>query len=285
MQHAPIKMIALDLDGTLALANHQVSPRTATALETIHNEGVEIVIATGRRYRTTRFVIENLGFEVCAVCNGGALVKMHTGETLHESTIPSNEIACIMDVARHLGLQVTGQRDSHDRGGADFVIDNAVDWHRQTQSYYDANAAWCEIGDITTCADELLVLGIFNDFEPLAAFVAELQQQCPDRFNTILVPHLDTGYYYCEINQSHVSKWHGLDQLAQQFACDHTNICAVGDQLNDLAMVQAVKHGVAMGNGADELKAAAMLVCGANDQDGLLDVVDYVRNFNTSLAL
>ena len=59
-----IRMIALDLDGTLAIADHQVSSATRTALLELHEGDTEVVIATGRRYRTTRFVIENLGFDV-----------------------------------------------------------------------------------------------------------------------------------------------------------------------------------------------------------------------------
>ena len=51
-------MIALDLDGTLAVENHQVLPATRDALKDLHFNGVEVVIATGRRYRTTRLVIE-----------------------------------------------------------------------------------------------------------------------------------------------------------------------------------------------------------------------------------
>ena len=82
-----IKMIALDLDGTLAIDNHQVSPATREALTALHDGGVEVVIATGRRYRTTRYVIENLGFDVFAVCNGGALIKHADTETLHAETL------------------------------------------------------------------------------------------------------------------------------------------------------------------------------------------------------
>ncbi|NIQ97686.1 MAG: HAD-IIB family hydrolase, partial [Desulfuromonadales bacterium] len=76
-------MIALDLDGTLALENHTVSPATRSALTELSLEGIEVVIATGRRYRTTRFVIDDLGLEVYAVCLGGALGKRPDTSTFH----------------------------------------------------------------------------------------------------------------------------------------------------------------------------------------------------------
>ncbi len=87
-----IKLLALDLDGTLALDNHQVSPATKDALCRLHQDDVNVVIATGRRYRTTRFVIENLGFDVATVCNGGALVKDHQQNTLHETAFSRLEL-------------------------------------------------------------------------------------------------------------------------------------------------------------------------------------------------
>jgi HAD superfamily hydrolase (TIGR01484 family) len=59
----PIKLIALDLDGTLALPNHQVSPATREGLHQLQDDGVEVVIATGRRYRSALYVIDNLGLE------------------------------------------------------------------------------------------------------------------------------------------------------------------------------------------------------------------------------
>ncbi len=63
----PIKILALDLDGMLVLQDHEISAVTRSCLTQLSNQGIELIIATGRRYRTTRYVIENLGFPVHAV--------------------------------------------------------------------------------------------------------------------------------------------------------------------------------------------------------------------------
>ncbi|MDA1075348.1 MAG: HAD family hydrolase, partial [Proteobacteria bacterium] len=109
----PIKMLALDLDGTLAVDDHKVMPATRQALDALHRSGVEVVIATGRRYRTTKYVIGNLGLDVFAVCNGGALVKNHAGETHHETTFATDQFDSLVHIARSLGLSIFGQRDAH----------------------------------------------------------------------------------------------------------------------------------------------------------------------------
>jgi len=178
----PIKMLALDLDGTLAVNNHQVLPATRTELKNLHETGVEVVIATGRRYRTTRFVIDNLGFDVYAVCNGGALVKTPNAETHHETTYSMSELNDIVSIARDTDLTLFSQ--------------------------------------------------------------------------------------------------HGLSKVASLFNLEADNICAVGDQLNDLPMLKAVGHGVAMGNGNKALHSYTKFVCGNHDEDGILEVIEYIGEHN-----
>lgn len=83
---------------------------------------------------------------------------------------------------------------------------------------------------------------------------------------------------------------HGLAYLAQHIS--HTsasgpitaaNIRAVGDQLNDMSMVEAAGLGVAMGNGSDDLKAAANFICGRYDEDGIVDVVNHIKAYNKNV--
>ena len=89
-------------------------------------------------------------------------------------------------------------------------------------------------------------------------------------------------FYYCEITLNQVDKWHGLSHLMDHLELEAEHICAVGDELNDMAMVEAATHGVAMDNGHEELKAIANFICGHNEDDGLLLVVDYIRQHNQS---
>jgi len=275
-----IKLIALDLDGTLALENHQVSPATRASLQQLHHSGVEVVIATGRRYRTTQYVVENLGLSVFCVCNGGALVKDKQRQTLANTPFSITEAGQVVTLARQLDLTVTAQRDSHEFGGADFVIDSANVWNHRLQQYYEQNAEFSSKADLLASDDRFLVLGVFDRIEKLKLLTEQLSQDHQQRFNTIIVPHLTSDFYYCEITLNKVDKWHGLNPLLGHFNITEKNVCAVGDQVNDLAMIQAAAHGVAMGNASDALKSEANFICGNHDEDGLLDVVAYIQKFN-----
>jgi Cof subfamily protein (haloacid dehalogenase superfamily) len=273
-------MIALDLDGTLAIENHQVSPKTRDALADLHsNSGVEVVIATGRRYRTTRFVIDNLGFEVFAVCNGGALVKTPEQQTLHRDTF---DVAHLAELARSLNITLFAQRDAHDMGGADFVIDSESRWNDATEKYHQDNAEFSATSDLMKSPDEFLVAGVFGPESELRTLANAIAENFPEQYNTIVVPHLQTGHHYVEISQRHVDKWHGLTQLHKHLEIDPNHVCTVGDQLNDVAMISAAGHGVAMSNGHEDLQQMATFVCGHNEEDGIVDVVNYIREINAA---
>jgi Cof subfamily protein (haloacid dehalogenase superfamily) len=276
-----IRLLALDLDGTLAMDDHKISPATRIALEQLHTqEDVEVVIATGRRYRTTRYVADNLGFDVAIVCNGGALVKNKRQETLQSTEFNLEQIAFLTGTARELGMTLSAQRDSHHHGGPDFLLDNAHPLNAQAQMYLDQNADHAVQADLMTAATDTLVIGAFDEEGKLEAFRRRVDADPQNRFNTIVIPHLNSPFHYCEVIQKHVDKWYGLKLLAEQKAITATNICAAGDQMNDYPMIQAVAHGVAMGNGNPALQAIAEFVCGDHDKDGLLEVVDYIRRHN-----
>ena len=274
-----IKLIALDLDGTLSLDNHQVSPATRDALAGLHNDGVEVVIATGRRYRTSRYVIDNLGIDTYCVCNGGALVKDHTQTTILESTMSAEDLSYLVKTARQYDIALSAQRDAHSRGGPDLVIDNVVTWGTQAARYFADNQQYAEAKDLLHKPDNYLVLGCFDEEHKLKAYQAQIQREQPG-FDSVVVPHIGSDHFYLEVTVKAINKWHGLSHLAQHFNLDAENICAVGDQMNDYAMVQAAGHGIAMGNGSPALQAIADMVCGHHDADGLLDVVRYIRNHN-----
>ncbi len=278
----PIKMIALDLDGTLVVDDHQVLPATRIELKKLHESGVEVVIATGRRYRTTRFVIDNLGFEVYAVCNGGALVKTPNAVTHHETTYSTSQLNNLVAIARDQDLALFGQRDAHDRGGPDFIIDDAVAWCDLTQAYFDDNKTWSGKGDLLNHDPEILVTGVMGNEEQLREFTTKIEAWYPGAYDYIVVPWGNSDAFYSEVTLSKIDKWYGLSQLANLFGIEARNICAVGDQINDIPMLKEVSHGVAMGNAVKALHVHAKFVCGKNDEDGILEVIDYIRHYNAS---
>lgn len=269
-----IRLLAVDIDGTLVTEGDVVSPATRAALH-MAAERFALVLATGRRYRTTCQVMAKLDLDLPAVCLGGALTKSAAGRTLHAAAFAADDIAGLLDLAQRRDLALVLQRDAHALGGADFVVDASLPWNAATKHYVDAAGMAGEtVPDMGFGRyEDVLVVGCFGEREPLAVLeddVARLGQA----YETVLVPSQKTPEWYLEIIAAGVSKWAALRRYAGRNGIDEEAICAVGDALNDLPMIRGAGFGVAMGNAHPAVKAAAAWTTGRNDEDGLVTLID-----------
>jgi hydroxymethylpyrimidine pyrophosphatase-like HAD family hydrolase len=85
----------------------------------------------------------------------------------------------------------------------------------------------------------------------------------------------------CEIAPHGITKWSGIERLADGWGIDQAAICAVGDDVNDIPMIQAAGLGVAMGNALESVKRAADRIAPPHDEEGLAVVVDWLLNGET----
>jgi len=273
-----IQLLAVDLDGTLVTAEDEISAPTRAALHRLRGAGVELAIATGRRYRKTQGPIGSLGLPVPAVCLGGALVKGANGRTLHAQAFEASEFRAVASLFRELGHAVVAQRDSHQDGGADFLVDESVPWNFPTRDYHDRNAEFAERAESLPdqARDDVLVVGAFGELAVLRHLARELHRAHPGAFSSHVMPGFQFQGHYCEVVPSRVSKWAGLGRLADFLGIPRERVCAVGDERNDLSMISGAGVGVAMGNACEEVKRAADWVTGHHDQDGLVGVVERI---------
>ena len=269
-----IRLLAVDIDGTLVTEGDAVSSATRAALH-LAAERFALVLATGRRYRTTRQVMATLDLALPAVCLGGALTKGASGQTLHATPFAAEDVSRLLDLAHGRDLTLVLQRDAHALGGADFVVDASMPWNAPTQHYVNVGGAAGRVdSDIGAGRHEdVLVVGCFGEREPLAALeddVAGLGQV----YETVLVPSQKTPGWYLEVIASGVSKWAALRRYAGRIGIPEDAVCAVGDALNDLPMIRGAGFGVAMGNADPAVKAAAAWTTGRNDEEGLVTLID-----------
>ena len=272
-----IQLLAVDLDGTLVTAEDEISAPTRAALHRLREVGVELAIATGRRYRNTQKAIGSLGLPVPAVCLGGALLKGADGSTLHAQVLEASEFRAVASLFRERGHAVVAQRDS-EQGGSDFVVDESVAWNFPTRDYFERNEEFAErAGNLAEEErEDVLVVGAFGELGELRELERELHRVHSGAFSAYVMPGFFNEGYYCEVVPSRVSKWAGLERLAGLLGVSRAEICAVGDEENDLSMISGAAMGVAMGNACEELKQAADWVTGRHDEDGLVGVVERI---------
>jgi Cof subfamily protein (haloacid dehalogenase superfamily) len=273
-----IRLLAVDVDGTLTPGDNVVTPGTRDALKRLLDAGVAITIATGRRYRTTRAIIDATGMELPAVCLGGALVKRHDHGTVAKESYAVEDYVRIVTLARDLGHSVVFQHDADLFGKQDFLVDDAVPWNDYTKRYFERSADLSHRGDAITDDHgmDVLQIGLFAEREDLLRFGEAARDRFGNKLAITMVPDSMGGGWYCEVRQAHVSKWSGLMHLAKALDIASGEICAVGDEVNDLPMIENAAAGVAMGNAHADVKAAADWVTERHDEDGLVGVVDWI---------
>lgn len=273
-----IALVAIDIDGTLVNSDDEVTAGTKTALRRAAALGLPLVLATGRRYRTTRRVMDALGLALPAICLGGALTKSADGKTIRCTEFAPADVRKLLALARGRGLALALQRDAHALGGPDFVVDAGARWSEPTRRYVKAAAECCQAASAPERAacDDVLVAGCFGDFEPLALLRDDQNAQLGGTTTSVLVRSRKTPGWYLEITAQRVDKWFALRRFAAAAGVAPAAICAVGDAHNDLPMIRGAGFGVAMGNADPAVKAAADWVTKTNDEDGVAALLNRV---------
>jgi 5-amino-6-(5-phospho-D-ribitylamino)uracil phosphatase len=272
------RLLAIDIDGTLVNSRHELTEPTRQAVLRARREGVEIVLATGRRYSRVLPLVEPLELNVPLITASGALIKRASDhQTLFRAEFLPGALHHCLHVVDTAGFAAVLYGDTYD-AGFDYFQRDERSTSPLLSEFYLKNAGFGRLHpEIMTRPPE----GIFAGFamgtrEEMKRLQAELERHLPELLYVHVLRSPRYNGFMCEIAPYGVSKWTGVYRLAEEWGISPDEICAVGDDVNDIPMVQAAGLGIAMGNAVDELKAVADRIAPPNDEDGLVQVVDWV---------
>lgn len=262
-----ISLIAMDLDGTTLQADgNRFSPRLQAALARAHERGVAVVPVTGRQYAflpeavQTGAAWENL----CVLCNGGQIRRLATGELLENWPLPSAALPLLIDVAEALELPL-----EFSVGGKVYLT--PADWERERQ--------WRE-GDLSFHLNTILV--------QQGHAVPDLRALCGEETEKVLFPCVPegkkgelerrmaelpvsgvwSGTNSMELSHPLATKASGLRSVCRRLGIPLEETMAMGDNGNDVTMLQAAGLGVAVANAPPEVQQAADAVTASSEEDG-----------------
>jgi 5-amino-6-(5-phospho-D-ribitylamino)uracil phosphatase len=291
----PFRLLALDVDGTLLDRDGTLRPTTAAAVARAAAAGIRPVLCTGRRYRRARPIAERLGLDAPLVCNSGAIVKDPAGHrTLWRADLDAGVLADALAVFRDQGEPVVSFTDRAP-DEPDFLVEHAPTGRPEFDDYVGQNLdhAGFEPGWPARALIEARAGPVADDratFPPSAHFhlcaigrraaMLALERVVVDRLGGRVRTFVQRSPRYvgtmCELIRHDASKWTAILHLAELWGVAVHEIVAVGDDMNDLPMIVGAGLGVAMGHAPDRVRAAADLVTGDHDQDGVAMLVDQV---------
>jgi Cof subfamily protein (haloacid dehalogenase superfamily) len=266
-----IRLLAVDIDGTLLDSGGRLPDAHRDALVDAAARGIEIALATGRSFHFTHAVVDRLPVPLTLICNNGAVVKRKTGETELRHVLARDAARRILAETQHLEDSVAVV---FDRPGERQIVFERMDWtHPNRRGYYEKNKAYiaeapAPLADMLT-EDPIQVM--FNgSVEPMRGLVAALRAMpIADRFSVAITEYEPRDFSLVDVNGPGCSKGTTLARWAAQRGLSAADVMAVGDNLNDVEMLDFAGTAVVMGNATDALKARGYQQTGTNDEGGL----------------
>ncbi|HEX3435169.1 MAG TPA: HAD-IIB family hydrolase [Pseudacidobacterium sp.] len=282
--NTPIKLIAIDIDGTLLpSAGTIISERNRRALRLAESAGVEIVIATGRRQAYAAPLIEPVGLkpETVLITSNGTVTRTLAGDRMERALLPIETARELCGVLRQFGgtTVFTFDRD----GQGELVIESLEQVQARIALWVEANRPWMEeIQPLERAFDageppvQGMVCGTVEEMNraedwltasPYAKLIEMHQTQYPKRNLSIL-----------DILPPGCSKGVALRKLAERRGLRRDEIMAIGDNFNDLEMLEYAGHPVLMANASAELlelgERRGWRIAPANDLDGVAAIIE-----------
>lgn len=261
------EILILDIDGTLTNSKKEVSPKTLDALIRAQEEGIKVVIASGRPTAGINKIAKTIKLDeyggYVLSYNGAKITNFQTGEVVYNETLPEEMIPSIYEEAidSHVGI-ITYE-------GNDAIAGNGIDKYNELEARING-IGLREVKDfpnyITFPINKCLLTG-----EP--EHMAEVEQKMKERFGNFL-NIFRSEPFFVEVMPQNIDKAYSLGKLLKHLDLERSQMIACGDGFNDLSMIKYAGLGVAMANAQEVVKQAADYITLSNDEDGVAKVID-----------
>ena len=264
-----IKLIALDMDGTLLNSKKELLEETKQYFKNFHNKNTEtlLVLCTGRPETGIRPYLKDLGYleenHYIISQNGASIYESQTGKRVMDAFVNSTAIQKWIELGKKHGISVMG-------AGVDYYYsfdEDPTEWME-----FDVKLVSGKLKRIPTKESlniDFYKILLMGDEEQLNEFETFIPQEWRDEFYVVR-----SQKYLVEVLTKGVNKAFGLEKLAQKLNIQPSEIAAIGDAANDIEMLEYAGLAIAMGNGSEEVKAIADIVTDTNENNGVIKAID-----------
>ena len=292
------KLVAIDLDGTMLNSYGIVTQNTKEVIKKVQEKGIEVIIASGRTINSVKNFSKEINSENYFISGNGAITyDIKNDKILYENVLSKNKAQQVIKICEENSIYYSVYTENG-------IITKNLNYN--TLYYYKENLNKEEkekthiniVQDVYNYIEEkdekILKIMICDNNQLVFKSILKKIKEITD-IEILDVSHMSRKlikqgteeialeYFYTEITSKNVDKWNALEMLIEMLNITKDEVITIGDNANDVKMIQNAGLGVAMGESAPYIKEQANIVTESNDNDGVAKILQqYLLNNNVS---
>jgi Cof subfamily protein (haloacid dehalogenase superfamily) len=272
-----VRLLGVDIDGTLLNPEFQISPADMAALRRARAAGVEVVVVTGRRHTFALPIVQQLGFDLWVISSNGAITRSLAGETFHRDLLPVDTCRRLCATMQEFRGNTVLTFDQETKGA--IVLEHMNELSASIQRWLEKNLQFIEF--VIPIEDSLTrnpVQAMFcGSILRMQEALARLSASNLDEDITVLRTEYEArDLSMVDVLNQGCSKGHALQRWAHHRGIPREEVMAIGDNYNDIEMLAFAGVPFIMGNAAEELRREGWIVTRSNDQNGVAAAIEQV---------
>jgi Cof subfamily protein (haloacid dehalogenase superfamily) len=269
-----IKLIAVDIDGTLLNSQFQVSAANLKALYDVQKAGIHVALATGRRHAFALPIARMLGFDPLIISSNGAVTRDTLGTLLAKTLMPRDTARAVLDHMQPWNDACVLTFDREQEGA--MVVQSRTKLHDHIASWVDSNASF--IREINPIQDSLTEDPIQTMYCGTLSDMAQAMKHLfsgavSERVSCHLTRYDNRNLSIFDILPRGCTKGHALEQLCTALDIQREEVLAIGDNYNDTEMLNFAGHAFIVANAHQDMKDRGWKLTRSNDEDGVAHAI------------
>jgi len=266
----PIRLLAVDIDGTLLNSQFRISPVDIEALRRAQATGVEVMLVTGRRHTFALPMAQQLGFDLWLISSNGAVTRSLNGESFHRDLLPMETCRDLCSAMREFRGNMVITFDKESKGA--LVLERLDELTTSIRQWLEKNSQYLEFVvpiENALVADPLQAMfcgPLLRMREALALLETSGLRQ---RVTVLRTEYPLRDLSIVDVLNRDCSKGHAVERWARHRGIQREQVMAVGDNYNDVEMLAFAGVPFIMGNACEDLKSNGWRVTRSNDENGV----------------
>jgi hypothetical protein len=265
-----IRLLATDIDGTLLNPQFQISEGDLAALRRAHAAGMEIVLVTGRRHTFALPIAQQLGFDLWLISSNGAVTRSLSGETFHRDLMPAETCRQLCQAMIQFRGNMVLTFDKEIKGA--IVLEHLDEIGASIRRWLEKNMEFIEFVvpiERALVSDPVQAMFCGTMARMSLALEALTGTGLQDKITVLRTEYPVRDLSMIDVLNRGCSKGHALERWARHRGFHRDEVMAVGDNHNDVEMLEFAGHPVIMGNACEELRTRGWRVTLGNEACGV----------------